>query len=171
MKDHPGYIYVIDLKPMGLPGYKIGMTKNLRQRMRQLQVPEKGTLCKWWYTQDVRGCEKSLHRMFDKARVPQSEWFKITEDQLRDIKATVNEWKEAHPSPRKGKKVITYNPQPQRQTAYPAINPPLPQLRELSTQTIATVMLLLGVISPFAVLGVYNFVGTTGPQPEYTRSR
>ncbi len=93
MTDHPGYIYVIDLKPMGLPGYKIGMTKHLKNRLRQLEVPEKGTLCKWWYVNNVRACEKALHKLFPNHRVPQSEWFKINEDQLKQVRSTVREWK------------------------------------------------------------------------------
>ena len=75
MTDHSGYIYVVSLQPMKLPGYKIGFTKSLKQRMVQLDVPKKGTLVKWFYVNNVKACEKALHRMFKSSRVPQSEWF------------------------------------------------------------------------------------------------
>ena len=98
MNDHPGYIYVVSLAPMGMPGYKIGFTKHLNQRMTQLGVPHKGTLSKWWWVNDVRACEKAIHNLFKTERVPQSEWFKISESQIDIVKRTVRKWKEGHPS-------------------------------------------------------------------------
>ena len=96
MTDHSGYIYVVDLQPMGLPGYKIGYTRSLKQRMTQLEVPQKGTLVKWFYVNNVKACEKALHKMFKPFRVPQSEWFKIHISDVKRIPKFIKSWKKSN---------------------------------------------------------------------------
>lgn len=77
-KANEGYLYVLEMEY----GYKIGITTNLDRRMKQLEVPEKATVVGQWSSKEYVTIEKLLHKMYADDRVPQSEWFKISREQL-----------------------------------------------------------------------------------------
>jgi|14_taG_2_1085336.scaffolds.fasta_scaffold12664_2 hypothetical protein len=84
-KEGPGYIYIISLAPMGLPGYKIGETTNLSRRLKQLKVPSHATKVHTFKVSKRLAAEKAAHRLYPNLRVPQSEWFKISEQQMERV--------------------------------------------------------------------------------------
>ena len=68
--------------------YKIGITKNLKERLETLQTssPEKLELLFKYPTTEARQVEKSLHNLFKYYRIRENgEWFKF-----EDVK--INEW-------------------------------------------------------------------------------
>ena len=77
-KSNEGFLYVLEMEY----GYKIGITTNLERRMKQLEVPEKAIVVGQWASKEYVTIEKLLHKMYADDRVPQSEWFKISRDQL-----------------------------------------------------------------------------------------
>mgnify|MGYP001396477811 CR=1 FL=1 len=74
-----GYIYILEIDA----GYKIGITTNLDQRMKQLEVPSKASIIGHWQSRDYEALERLLHKTYKEWRVPQSEWFTINRDQLQ----------------------------------------------------------------------------------------
>lgn len=72
-------VYLIKDKQSGL--HKIGMTTNWPSRKRQLQVGPITTEIKFVQCRDSRKWERVLHNMFKHKRLPQSEWFRITEEE------------------------------------------------------------------------------------------
>ena len=70
-------IYLIKHDESGL--YKIGMTANWSRRSRELKVGVSTRQVKIISCQNARKWEKVLHSMFKHKRLPQSEWFKISE--------------------------------------------------------------------------------------------
>jgi len=78
-----GHIYLIKNKILG--GYKIGRTGNLSQRLKQLEVPAKGTLVNSWFVPHVKVVERLLHKDFHHKRVPQSEWFALTAEDIEYV--------------------------------------------------------------------------------------
>ena len=83
MTTDPGYIYLI--KSLILGGYKIGKTINPDQRFSQLEVPKKATVVACWSVNQMSMLEKSLHKTFKSARVPQSEWFDLSLPNLKSL--------------------------------------------------------------------------------------
>ena len=75
-----GYIYLIKSRILG--GYKVGKTTNPDQRFSQLNVPKKATVVACWYTEQMSNLEKAIHKKFKDVRVPQSEWFDLSQDNL-----------------------------------------------------------------------------------------
>ena len=59
--------------------HKIGTTKNLQRRMKELK-PDK--IIRTLERTDYREIEKELHRKYKDVRLPQSEYFRLTESQL-----------------------------------------------------------------------------------------
>ncbi len=83
-----GYVYLIKNKDL----YKIGITQNLEQRMKQLK-PNK--IISTLQTDDFESLEKELHKKYKDVRIPQSEWFRLTNDQLIDCKKILDSKKES----------------------------------------------------------------------------
>ena len=82
-----GWVYLIR---NGADLYKIGITQNLEQRMKQLKPDE---IVSTLETEDYEQLEKKLHKRYKSVRVPQSEYFRLTDSQLSDCK---NELKEVN---------------------------------------------------------------------------
>ena len=74
-----GYVYLIKNRDL----YKIGITENLEQRMKQLK-PDK--VVSTLRTEDFETLEKELHKKYKDVRIPQTEYFRLTNDQLIDCK-------------------------------------------------------------------------------------
>ena len=74
-----GFVYLIRNKDL----YKIGRTQNLEQRMRQLKPDEVVSTFK---TSNYEELEKQLHRRYKDVRLPQSEYFRLTDSQIIDCK-------------------------------------------------------------------------------------
>ena len=79
----PGYLYLLKNNILG--GYKIGITTNPSARFKALQVGTKATLFGYWQTDAYRELEKHLHKQYAAQRVPQSEWFNLTEEEIRSV--------------------------------------------------------------------------------------
>jgi hypothetical protein len=81
--DPPGIVYLI-YSPT-FDAYKIGMTECWDRRSKQLKV---GTATKFVMTARVirhRMVERELHRRFSAHRLPQTEWFKFTDEQVTQV--------------------------------------------------------------------------------------
>tara|TARA_Y100001968_G_C19322664_1_gene700094 strand:+ start:48 stop:638 length:591 start_codon:yes stop_codon:yes gene_type:complete len=74
-----GWVYLIRNKDL----YKIGITRNLKQRIKQLN-PD-GVLATL-QTSNFISLEKSLHKRYKDVRIPQTEYFRLTQAQLNDCK-------------------------------------------------------------------------------------
>lgn len=70
-----GWVYVIRDNSTGL--YKIGRTKHLDQRMRQLGVGKTATLIQKKQVSDSYAVEKDAHKRYKNSRLPQTEYFKL----------------------------------------------------------------------------------------------
>ena len=73
-----GFVYLIRNEDI----YKIGITENLLRRMDQLKPDEilNVVRCK-----NFRELEKDLHSLFKDVRLPQSEYFRLSEDQIGKV--------------------------------------------------------------------------------------
>ena len=74
-KSKEGHVYLIKDIRSGL--YKIGITKNMEKRMKQLGVGETAELVDDIFVPDAREREKQLHKKYKDARLPQTEYFNI----------------------------------------------------------------------------------------------
>jgi len=74
-KSKEGYVYLIQDIRSGL--YKIGITKNMEKRMKQLGVGDSAKLIDSVFSPDAREREKQLHKKYKDARLPQTEYFNI----------------------------------------------------------------------------------------------
>ena len=72
-----GFVYLIRNKDL----YKIGITENLEQRMKQLKPDE---IVATLETEDYEKLEKELHKKFKSKRIPQTEYFRLSKTQLDD---------------------------------------------------------------------------------------
>ena len=61
--------------------HKIGTTKNVRRRMKELK-PD--AIIKTLETTNYRSIEKELHRKYKEVRLPQSEYFRLSDQQLAE---------------------------------------------------------------------------------------
>lgn len=61
--------------------HKIGTTKNLIRRMKQLKPDE---IISTLETTDYRAIEKELHRKYKDVRLPQSEYFRLSDTQVNE---------------------------------------------------------------------------------------
>lgn len=73
-------VYLIRDNETGL--HKIGMTANWSRRSRELQVGHSTTAVRLFPCSDAMKWEKVLHSQFKHKRIPQSEWFRVTEDEV-----------------------------------------------------------------------------------------
>ena len=80
-----GWLYLI--KNGGL--YKIGITRNFDKRMRQLK-PDK-VIVKY-YSIQFRELEKELHKRFSKKRLPQSEYFRLSDKEIKQFKKKIDSY-------------------------------------------------------------------------------
>ena len=73
-----GYVYLIRNQEL----VKIGITGNLLRRMSQLEPDEilNVVRCK-----NYRELEKDLHRLFTDERIPQTEYFRLSEEQINKV--------------------------------------------------------------------------------------
>ena len=74
-----GWLYLIRNKDL----YKIGITKNIEKRMRQLKPDN---VISKLYTRDYQKLEKELHNRYKKFRIPQTEYFRLKDYHLKEIK-------------------------------------------------------------------------------------
>ena len=72
-------VYLIKDSQSGL--HKIGMTKNWERRKKQLKVGSVTKKIKIVRCMNSQKWEKVLHAMFNHKRIPQSEWFRIGEEE------------------------------------------------------------------------------------------
>ena len=77
-----GFVYLIRNQDI----YKIGITQNLDQRMSQLKPDE---IIAVQETQNFEQLEKDLHQRYSDVRIPQSEYFRLTEFQLENCIKTL----------------------------------------------------------------------------------
>ena len=75
-----GYVYILH-NNLG-EGYKIGITANIHQRFKALEVGTKATCIGYWSSENYKNLEAFLHNLYTPARVPQSEWFMLSPQQL-----------------------------------------------------------------------------------------
>lgn len=77
MNDHSGYVYVIKKGDY----YKIGRTKNLLRRKRQLQTAHAESVEFLYYKKfdDYVKVEKALHSIFSTSRY-HGEWFRLSDE-------------------------------------------------------------------------------------------
>lgn len=75
-----GYVYI--LQNLLGDGYKIGVTDNIHRRFKQLEVGSKAACVGYWSSDNYNNLERFLHTQLSPKRVPQSEWFILTEDEL-----------------------------------------------------------------------------------------
>ena len=78
-----GYLYLLKNNILG--GYKIGITTAPKSRFKALAVGTKATLIGYWQLDAYRELEKHLHKRYAAQRVPQSEWFNLTEEEIRSV--------------------------------------------------------------------------------------
>ena len=78
-----GWLYLIRNGDL----YKIGITKNLKNRMRQLKPDN--VIAKL-YTSDFLKLESELHKRYKKFRIPQTEYFRLKDYHLKEIKQRIS---------------------------------------------------------------------------------
>ena len=78
-----GWLYLIKNGDL----YKIGITKNFTTRMRQLK-PDK--VISRLYSNNYRQLEKYFHLKYKNARIPQSEYFRLKDFQVRELKKSIS---------------------------------------------------------------------------------
>ena len=78
-----GWVYLIRNRDL----HKIGITKALYRRMRELKADETifAIQCP-----DFRGLEKKLHSMYDAERIHGSEFFRLNDKQVEDVQKLMN---------------------------------------------------------------------------------
>ena len=78
-----GWIYLIKNGNL----YKIGITRNFKNRMRQLKPDN---IVAKLYTSDFKQLEREFHRRYRNVRIPQTEYFRLDHSQIRDIKNRIS---------------------------------------------------------------------------------
>ncbi len=79
-----GWLYLIRNRDL----YKIGITKNFKNRMRQLKPDN--VIAKL-YSSDFKKLERELHNRYKKFRIPQTEYFRLEDHHLKEIKKRLYE--------------------------------------------------------------------------------
>ena len=77
-----GWLYLIRNRDL----YKIGITKNFKKRMKQLKPDNIVTKL---YTSEYVKLEKELHNRYKKYRIPQTEYFRLKDFHLKEIKQRI----------------------------------------------------------------------------------
>ena len=78
-----GWLYLIRNRDL----YKIGITKNFNNRMRQLK-PD--TVVARLYTSDFVKLERELHVRYKKFRIPQTEYFRLKDHHINEINQIIS---------------------------------------------------------------------------------
>jgi len=78
-----GWVYLIKNGDL----YKIGITRNLDKRMRQLKPDRVITKL---YTSEFKQLEREFHKRYNNLRIPQSEYFRLKPKQIREIKRRIS---------------------------------------------------------------------------------
>ena len=78
-----GWFYLIRNRDL----YKIGITKNFDNRMRQLKPDD---VVAKLYTVDFLKLERELHIRYKKFRIPQTEYFRLNDYHLKEIKQRIS---------------------------------------------------------------------------------
>ena len=79
-----GWLYIIRNGDL----YKIGITRNIDQRMRQLKPDY---IVSKIYSKDFKQLEREFHRRYKNVRIPQTEYFRLDHIQIREIKKRISE--------------------------------------------------------------------------------
>ena len=77
-----GWLYLIRNRDL----YKIGITKNFENRMRQLKPDN---VVAKFYTADFVKLERELHNRYKKFRIPQTEYFRLENYHIKEIKKRI----------------------------------------------------------------------------------
>ncbi len=80
-----GWLYLIRNRDL----YKIGITKNFENRMRQLKPDN---VVAKLYTSDFLNLERELHNRYKKFRIPQTEYFRLKNHHLKEIKQRISKY-------------------------------------------------------------------------------
>ena len=75
-----GTLYI--LKDLLKGGYKIGISKVIKSRLKQLEVGKKAEVVGLWESPNYSDLERMLHSRYAEYRIPQSEWFALDYDEL-----------------------------------------------------------------------------------------
>ena len=78
-----GWLYLIRNRDL----YKIGITKNFENRMRQLKPDN---VVAKFYTADFVKLERELHNRYKKFRIPQTEYFRLEKSHIKEIKQRIS---------------------------------------------------------------------------------
>lgn len=73
-----GFVYLIRNQEL----YKIGITTNLLRRLEQLKPDEALNIVR---CRNFRELEREIHRQFKEFRIPQTEYFRFTPDQVSQV--------------------------------------------------------------------------------------
>lgn len=73
-----GFVYMIKNKDL----YKIGITENLLRRMDQLKPDEVLNVVR---CKNYRELERDLHSLFKEVRLPQTEYFRLSQEQINKV--------------------------------------------------------------------------------------
>ena len=79
-----GWLYIIKNGDL----YKIGITRKFDNRMRQLK-PDK--IIAKLHTRQYKQLEKDLHKKYINVRIPQTEYFRLSDFQSREIKQIISD--------------------------------------------------------------------------------
>jgi hypothetical protein len=78
-----GYVYLIRNGNL----HKIGVTMDLERRMKELRPDE---IIAVYQANNVTGVEKLLHSRYKNVRLPQTEYFRLSQEQVREVKLILN---------------------------------------------------------------------------------
>jgi len=77
IEDVPGFVYLIRNKDL----YKIGITISLERRLKELKPDEVVAVKE---AANMKGIEKLLHKRYKHNRLPQTEYFRLTGDEVQE---------------------------------------------------------------------------------------
>lgn len=130
----PAFVYLVRNKDL----HKIGRTENLERRMKQLQPDE---IVEVLETDRSRDLEYELHQLFKAKRLPQTEYFRLTEDEVNLARMRLG-W------------------QPESKPSLPAPNNLNPEIAQARKQTrIAAVAFVISL----GLFGAENLISGTEP--------
>ena len=119
-----GHVYLIRNQDL----YKIGHTENLERRIKQLQPC---VLVQSLETDRSLNLERELHKQYEDVRLPQSEYFRLSEDQVEKVRIALG-WKKPKQIP--SKKPMGWKkpsePLPESSPLPAQERPPAPQIDE-----------------------------------------
>ena len=79
LRDTPGYVYLLRNKDL----YKIGITMSMRRRIKELKPDE---VLEVMQMPNTRGVERVLHARFRHKRIPQSEYFRLSPEEVKEAR-------------------------------------------------------------------------------------